>query len=132
MKKKIIIIGAIAGVVATGAAFAAADNRVTSKDYVDAGLGTKQNTIPAAGTNTDAGTSVVMYTNNAGTVGERKIYSGTDYNAGTDANKLVTASALNGAVNNIPTIQTSKLVCANSPDCTLWTISDQDVYGKDN
>ena len=46
---------------------------------------------------------------------------------------MATAAALNGAVTNIPVIQTSKLDCANpnaNPACTLWTVSNQNVYGN--
>ena len=109
---------------------------VTSQHYVETELGTKQPKIPAAGTNSaNAGTSVVMYTSTGnGTIGERALFTGaTTYNAGNDSNKLVTAAALDGAVNNLPTITTSKLTCANQNDgCTLWTIGDQNVYGEEN
>ncbi len=129
--KQALFIGAIASILTINSVLA--DTTVTSKNYVDAEVAKKQNTIPVAGTNTaNPGTSVVMYTNTAGTVGERGIYSGGTYTAGTDANNLVTASALNGAVNNIPTITTSKLTCMDSPDCTLWTVADQEVYGENN
>ena len=118
MRIPILTFGAIASILTINSVIA--DTTVTSKNYVDAEVAKKQNTIPVAGTNTaNPGTSVVMYTNTAGTVGERGIYSGGTYTAGTDANNLVTASALNGAVNNIPTITTSKLTCMDSPDCTL-------------
>ncbi len=131
MRIPILTFGAIASILTINSVIA--DTTVTSKNYVDAEVAKKQNTIPVAGTNTaNPGTSVVMYTNTAGTVGERGIYSGGTYTAGTDANNLVTASALNGAVNNIPTITTSKLTCMDSPDCTLWTVADQEVYGEGN
>ena len=131
MKKICLIFGGILAI--AGNAYAVTST-VTSQDYVDTEVGKKQNTIPVAGTNTaNPGTSVVMYTATAGTVGERGIYSdSTNYTAGTDANKLVTAAALNGAVNNIPTMTTSKLECVDSPDCNLWRVVDQDVYGEDN
>ena len=131
MKKISLIFGGILAV--AGNAYAVTST-VTSKDYVDTEVGKKQNTIPVSGTNTATpGTSVVMYTATAGTVGERGIYSdSTNYTAGTDANKLVTASALNGAVNNIPTMTTSKLECVDSPTCNLWRVVDQDVYGEEN
>ena len=127
------IIAALVIVPAFAAEPTAAERKITtSKNYVDTQVATKQNTIPVAGTNTsNAGTSVVMYTGTAGTVGERGIYSGTNYTSN-DANKLVTASALNSAVTTLPTMATSKLTCANSPECTLWTIDDQTVYGNGN
>ncbi len=108
---------------------------VSSKAYVDTSVETRQNKIPAAGTNSaNAGTTVVMYTTTGnGTIGERGIYSDpTNYTAGTDANKLVTASALKGSVTNLPTMETSKLTCANPGTCSLWTIEDQQVYGGNN
>ena len=130
MSKKTLLLGAIASVLTINAF--AVTSTVTSKDYVDTEVAKKQNTIPAAGTNTGtAGTAVVTYTGTAGTIGERGIYSdSTSYTAGTDANKLATASALNGAISNLPTIETSKLTCYDSPDCTLWTVADQEVYGE--
>ena len=133
--KKIFV---FAGVAAVVSAVAYADDAATllkkktptSQNYVDTQVGTKQNKIPVSGTNTATpGTSVVMYTGTAGTIGERAIYSGTSYTSG-DANKLVTAASLNGTVAAIPSITTSKLECANDPDCTLWQISDQSVLGR--
>ena len=135
MRISVLAIGAVASIITINSSFAdTTTSTVTSKGYVDAVVGTKQNTIPAANTNSGTpGTSVVMYTNTAGTIGERGIYDGSNtYNSTNDANKLATASALNGAVNNIPTITTSKLTCSNSPDCTLWSIDDQTVYGESN
>ena len=112
----------------------AADNRTpTSKGYVDTVVGTRQETIPVSGTNSsNSGETVVMYTDSAGTIGERGIYNGGTYTAGTDANKLVTASALDSSVNNIPEITTTKLTCANPGTCNLWTIDSQTVYGDSN
>ena len=132
MSKKLLLLGAIASIIAINSVFG--DTTVTSKDYVDTEVAKKQNTIPAAGTNTGtAGTAVVTYTNTAGTVGERGIYDGSGtYNSTNDANKLATASALNSAINNLPTIETSKMVCEDSPDCTLWRVTDQEVYGESN
>ena len=105
---------------------------VSSKAYVDTSVETRQNKIPAAGINSaNAGTAVVMYTEDGdGEIGERGIYSDpTNYTAGTDANKLVTASALKGSVTSLPTKETSKLTCANPGTCSLWIIEDQQVYG---
>ena len=109
---------------------------VSSKAYVDTSVETRQQKIPAANpNNTNIGVSVVMYTEDGdGEIGERGIYDNpANYTAGTDANKLVTASALKGSVTNLPTMETSKLTCANQNDgCTLWTIEDQQVYGGNN
>lgn len=107
---------------------------VSSKAYVDTSVGTRQNKIPAAGTNSGTlGTAVVMYTTTGnGTIGERGIYDNPNsYTANTDANKLVTASALKGSVANLPTMTTSKLTCANGPECSLWLVEDQEVYGDE-
>ena len=108
---------------------------VSSKAYVDTSVETRQAKIPAAGTNSGTlGTAVVTYTTTGnGTIGERGIYDNpSDYTANTDANKLVTASALKGSISSLPTLTTSKLTCANSPTCSLWTVQDQQVYGDEN
>ena len=108
---------------------------VSSKAYVDTSVETRQEKIPAANSNnTNIGVSVVTYTTTGnGTIGERQIYDGTNNYTSGDANKLVTASALKGSVTNLPTMETSKLTCANeSAGCTLWTIVDQQVYGGNN
>lgn len=132
-----ITIAAVIGALVTIPTFAAeptpAERKtVTSVNYVTNQIATRQPKIPVAGTNTsNTGTSVVMYTGTEGTIGERQIFNGGTYTEGTDANKLVTASALNNSVTNIPTMTTSKLTCANQ-DCTLWTIDDQTVYGEDD
>ena len=107
---------------------------VSSKAYVDTNVELKQPKIPAANTNSGTpGVSVVTYTSTGnGTIGERQIYDGTNAYTNGDANKLVTAAALNGTVTNLPTMQTSKLACADSPTCSLWTIVDQQVYGQQN
>ena len=107
---------------------------VSSKAYVDTNVELKQPKIPAANpNNATIGVSVVTYTSTGnGTIGERQIYDGTNAYTNGDANKLVTAAALNGTVTNLPTMQTSKLACADSPTCSLWTIVDQQVYGQQN
>lgn len=133
-----ITVAAVIGVLVTMPSFAtdptpAERKTVTSKNYVDTQVATRQPKIPVTGTNSATpGTTVVMYTGTAGTIGERQLYSGSaNYNAGTDANKLVTADALDYRANHLPTIETSKLTCANQ-DCTLWTIDDQTVYGSNS
>ena len=129
----------LCGIVMVGTAYAettSTDRKtVSSKAYVDTSVDTRQNKIPAAGTNSaNAGTTVVMYTTTGnGTIGERGIYDNpANYTAGTDANKLVTASALKSSVTSLPTMETSKLTCANPDTCSLWTIEDQQVYGNTN
>ena len=133
-----ITIAAVIGALVTMPSFAtdptpAQRKTVTSVNYVTGQIATRQPKIPVTGTNSATpGTSVVMYTGTAGTIGERQLYSGSaNYNAGTDANKLVTADALDYRANHLPTIETSKLTCANQ-DCTLWTIDDQTVYGNNS
>ncbi|MBR6364168.1 MAG: hypothetical protein IKS08_03725 [Alphaproteobacteria bacterium] len=133
-----ITVAAVIGALVTMPSFAtdptpAERKTVTSKNYVDTQVATRQPKIPVTGTNSATpGTTVVMYTGTAGTIGERQLYSGSaNYNAGTDANKLVTADALDYRANHLPTIETSKLTCANQ-DCTLWTIDDQTVYGSNS
>ena len=108
---------------------------VSSKAYVDTRVDTRQPKIPAATTNSGTpGVSVVTYTTTGnGTIGERGIYDNVDsYTENTDANKLVTASALKGSVSNLPTLTTSKLTCANPGTCDLWLVQDQQVYGDEN
>ena len=129
----------LCGIIMVGTAYAettSTDRKtVSSKAYVDTSVETRQPKIPAAGTNSaNAGTTVVMYTTTGnGTIGERGIYDNpANYTAGTDANKLVTASALKGSVTSLPTMETSKLTCANPDTCSLWTIVDQEVYGGNN
>ena len=110
--------------------YATGDNVATSAGYVDAALELKQATIPAAGTaGVGAGSTVMTYTATSGTIGERALYTdASSYDASTDADKMITASALNGAITSMPTTTTTKLTCQNSPACTLWTISDQTAY----
>ena len=106
---------------------------VASKAYVDTKIETKQLKIPAAGQpNVGAGETVMTYTSTGnGQIGERGLYSDiSSYNATTDGDKLITASALNDTFTNLPTTPTTKLECANQADgCTLWTIVDQTAYG---
>ncbi len=132
MKKICLIFGGILAI--AGNAYAVTST-VTSKDYVDTEVGKKQNTIPVSGTNASTpGTTVVTYTNTAGTIGERGICNDPDED---DCNvgDLVTfghfmgfAAEVDNAVNNMPTITTSKMTCVDSPDCTLWSVADQTVY----
>ena len=104
---------------------------VASKAYVDTKIETKQLKIPAAGQpNVGSGETVMTYTATGnGEIGERGLYSDiSSYDANTDGDKLITASALNATFTNLPTTPTTKLECANSPACTLWTIVDQTAY----
>ena len=136
MLKKILLALIFVITATTNVTYAEDDMKtVASKAYVDTSVDTRQEKIPAANpNNTNIGVSVVTYTNTGnGTIGERGIYDNpANYTAGTDANKLVTASALKGSVTNLPTMETSKLTCANPDTCSLWTIEDQQVYGGNN
>ena len=107
-----------------------------SKAYVDTMVETRQDKIPAANQQgVGAGETVMTYTSTGnGQIGERGLYSDiSSYDASTDGDKLITASALNDTFTNLPTTDTTKLECANLNDgCTLWTIVDQTAYGRPN
>ena len=135
MKKICLIFGGILAI--AGNAYAVTST-VTSKDYVDTEVGKKQNTIPVSGTNASTpGTTVVTYTNTAGTIGERGICNDPDED---DCNfgDLVTTSALHNATNNLPTTITTNKTCVGWLDgqpntdenCILWQLVEQDVYGR--
>lgn len=155
MRIPILTFGAIASIIAINSAIA--DTTVTSKQYVDT---TRQATIPATGTNASTpGTTVVTYTNAAGTIGERGIiasWENYDYANGTDDNKLVTAGAVVGQVNdiydeigsipdNLPNEMVTRVGCAEyqNGECILFSLeqvnavwggacsSDDDCYWLD-
>lgn len=129
---KRILIGTVALMMTLPAFGDDGDKTTTSKPYVDTQIATKQLKIPAANTaGVGAGDSVITYTNVAGggVIGERALFTGGEYNASTDADKMITASALNNAFTNLPTTDTTTLECANPGTCTLWTIVDQTAYG---
>lgn len=103
----------------------------TSKGYVMTTVETRQDKIPAANQpNADAGETVMTYTDDGnGVIGERGIYTGADgYVESTDADKLITASALNDAFTSLPTTDTTTLECANPGTCSLWNIVEQTAY----
>ena len=109
--------------------YGAGENIPTSRAYVDGALSLKQAKFPAANSGLGSGTSVLTYTATSGTIGERALYTdASSYDASNDADKLITASALNGAVTSLPTETTTKLVCANPGTCDLWNIVDQTAY----
>ncbi|MBQ6736332.1 MAG: hypothetical protein IJQ90_02490 [Alphaproteobacteria bacterium] len=95
---KTLFIGAIASVLTINSVLA--DTIVTSRGYVDAADALKQDKITAGTTG-----NVVLYngTSNGQTqFSERAIYDGTnDYNSSTDANKLITAGAVDGMVGDV-------------------------------
>ena len=137
MLKKILLASMFVITAITNVAHAEDDMKtVASKAYVDTQIETKQLKIPAAGQpNVGAGETVMTYTATGnGEIGERGLYSDiSSYNASTDGDKLITASALNATFTNLPTTPTTKLECANQADgCTLWTIVDQTAYHRVN
>ena len=122
-----LIFGLMASVIMTGAW--GASSTVTSRDYVDNALATKQVKIPSAGTaGATAGDSVITYTASSGAIGERGLFTGGKYNANTDGDKMITASALNNAFTNLPETETTKLTCTDS-NCLLYNIITQTAYG---
>ena len=135
MLKKILLASMFVITATTNVTHAEDDMKtVASKAYVDTKIETKQLKIPAAGQpNVGAGETVMTYTATGnGQIGERGLYSDiSSYDATTDGDKLITASALNATFTNLPTTPTTKLECANQADgCTLWTIVDQTAYRK--
>ena len=126
---KRILVGTVLMIMALPC-YAAGENVTTSQNYVDAALELKQATIPAAGASgVGAGNTVMTYTATSGTIGERALYTdASSYDASTDADKMITASALNGAITSMPTTTTTKLTCANAGTCDLWSITDQTAY----
>ncbi len=100
MIKKPLFIGAIASIIAINSVFA--NTIVTSQTYVDNADALKQDKITAGTTG-----NVVLYngTQNGQTqFSERAIYDGTnDYDETTDANKLITAGAVNTMAPELPT-----------------------------
>ena len=135
MLKKILLASIFVITAITSVTYAEDDMQTAaSKAYVDTKIETKQLKIPAANQpNVGAGETVMTYTSNGnGEIGERGLYSDiSSYDANIDADKLITASALNATFTNLPTTPTTKLECANQADgCTLWTIVDQTAYRK--
>lgn len=98
MSKKTLLFGAIASVLTINSVIA--DTVVTSQTYVDNADALKQDKITAGTTG-----NVVLYngTQNGQTqFSERAIYDGTnDYDETTDANKLITAGAVDGMVGDV-------------------------------
>ena len=128
MKNISLIFGGILAIITCDAYAVTAT--VTSRDYVDNVLGVKQAKIPSAGTaGAPAGDSVITYTASNGQIGERALYTdSTAYDATNDGDKLITASALNGAFTTLPETETTKLQCTDS-NCLLWNIVSQTAYG---
>ena len=85
-----------------------------------AAVETKQNKIPATGTNASTpGDTVVTYTSTAGTIGERGIYDGTGTMGSDD---LITAGAVQGQISGINTSITN---INNNIDDATYNITSQ-------
>ena len=145
MRKTTFIFAGIMSAV-IGNAYATGENTVTSKSYVDAQDALKQNKLhTASATPANNGTTVVTYTDTEGATGERGIF---DYETGWDdgwvaeghEDELVTAEAMSEVVSDVISteinnmrddqepVRVVKTTCANSPDCTLWTMQDVIVH----
>ncbi len=112
MKKILLIIG----IVICSGAFAVGDKTITSKNYVDTQLATKQDTIPAVDTNT-----VLTHTGVNGNIGEKAIYdSNESYESQQTA--LMTAGDANAGINNA---LENEFVCVDADTdgtCLIWEI----------
>ncbi len=122
--KSLIFAGIFAAI--TTSSFATGENTVTSKSYVDAQDALKQDKITAKTTG-----NVVTYNgtdaNGQAQFSEKGIYDDSNtYNDTNDSEKLITAGTVANMASAIEsiTIPDNKLTCYNSPDCTLWTISN--------
>ena len=96
------------------------DNGLPTVSAVNTGLDDKQNTIPAANTNT-----VVTYTGTPGTLGQKGIYQDTGTYASQQDN-LIDAGTFNAALRNG---LENEFVCADrdpvSNQCWLWSIDNE-------
>ena len=154
---KTLLLGAIASIIAINSVLA--DTVVTSRNYVDTQVATKQNKIDATGANFTNG-SVVETTSTPGVVTQRAIFDpGTNFDWDTNEvasgheGDLVTADiypAVGEMYNQIQEIQnnmpdfddlpkttTTNKVCTEwvagqaqtDANCLLWNLTDQTVYG---
>ena len=120
MRISVLTIGAVASILTINSVFATTST-VTSKDYVDAADALKQNKIPATGTNSSTpGTTVVTYTDTAGTIGERGIFNpatGIDTNTGDVASghegDLLTAGDIVPLIDNLYSGRANTVVVRN-------------------
>lgn len=108
-----------------------------ANDLVTAGAvsGLANVTLP-----TGAANNVVTYNNSGEIGGSRAVYDGTGTYTSGNANDLVTAGAVSGLVDvptagdiaeDLPTVETTKLTCANTGTCTLWAMDSQEVFGAE-
>lgn len=128
MKKICLIFGGILAI--AGNAYAVTST-VTSKDYVDNAVATKQAIIPA-----QSGDYVVMYPNDDngdddGAIGMRQII--TDFSNYDDGNELVTVGAINSALQDrqdiIPAGTSGNLVTYTG---TAGSVGSASVYNAAN
>ncbi len=137
MRIPILTFGAIASILTINSVFA--DTVVTSRGYVDTEIAKKQNKIPVTGTNSSTpGSTVVTYTDIAGTIGERGICNDPDEDDCNDGD-LVTVNQLGEQIKRLGlhTVTTTNRTCtewvANAAhtdaNCLLWSLVDQTVYG---
>ena len=96
------------------------DNGLPTVSAVNTGIATKQDEIGAANTNT-----VVTYTNEPGTLGQKGIYQDSGTYA-TQSDNLIQASTFNAALRNG---LENEFVCADrdpvSNQCWLWSIDNE-------
>ena len=83
--------------------------------------------------------NVIIYDENGYAGGERGIYDGSnEYDSSTDADKLVTASVVQNASNNLPTKTVTYKTCTRWVDgqshtdanCLLWSLNDIPIRAK--
>ncbi len=157
MSKKPLLLGAVASIIAINSVFA--DTTVTSRNYVDTQVATKQNKIDATGANFTNG-SVVETTSTPGVVTQRGIFNpDTDFDwennevVSGHEDDLVTAdiynqvddiyNQINGLgeqiqqATNLPQTTVTYKSCTEwvsgqlhtDANCILWNLSDTVVYG---
>ena len=108
-----------------------------ANDLVTAGAvsGLANVTLPTGTAN-----NVVTYDSNGAIGGGIAVYDGTSTYTSGNANDLVTAGAVADLVTvptagdiaeELPTVETTKLTCANTGTCTLWAMDSQDVFGAE-
>ncbi len=116
MRKLLYIIGIVA-IICTNA-FATGDKTITSKNYVDTELATKQDKIPAVDNNT-----VITHTGTVGNIGEKGVYdSSGDFVS--QYSSLVTAGDANTGINNA---LENEFICIDwdtDGTCLIWQIKN--------
>ena len=137
--RKTLLLGVIVSGLTINSSFAVTST-VTSKDYVDDAVDTRQLKIPVSGTNSEIpGDTVVTYTSSAGTIGERRIcHSGMYYQGECVPEDLVPAEMIDMIHNelNIPKTTVTYKTCYEwsgmphtDANCILWNLTDKVVTG---